>query len=311
MLTFLELYQTLLGFVFFKLYTDEGWVYPPPLDTNKDESGAGIGALNVIERTASKSGQVTESSSIKGISNKDVRQAIKEISNTSTDPSQPSSSTVPTSVPMEMEEDEDFVPQASKSDPNATNSSALPTFKVISATSSTNPSSRLFEGLNFWLSRETPRGLLEFVIRAFSGRVGWDASVGAGSMFDESSEAITHVVIDRPAVSGLSSTVDGTPTTNAEDRRRKYIQPQWVVDCVNAGRILSEEKYERGKVLPPHLSPFGEDKKVRLVFAISSVYAVVCADDFRFIIGSDVGAEEKGDTKGTEKGGQKAKEARA
>jgi hypothetical protein len=33
MLTFLELYQTLLGFVFFKLYTDAGPVYPPPLRT--------------------------------------------------------------------------------------------------------------------------------------------------------------------------------------------------------------------------------------------------------------------------------------
>src|SRR6266545_4800666 len=32
MLTFLELYQTLLSFVFFKLYTDAGLVYPPPLD---------------------------------------------------------------------------------------------------------------------------------------------------------------------------------------------------------------------------------------------------------------------------------------
>jgi pescadillo protein len=87
MLTFLELYQTLLGFVFFKLYTDEGWVYPPPLDTSKDESGAGIGALNVIERKAAKPAHATESSSIKGISNKDVRQAIKEISSTTIDPS--------------------------------------------------------------------------------------------------------------------------------------------------------------------------------------------------------------------------------
>ena len=43
MLTFLELYQTMLGFVFFKLYTDAGLVYPPPLDTKKDEGAAGAG----------------------------------------------------------------------------------------------------------------------------------------------------------------------------------------------------------------------------------------------------------------------------
>ena len=47
-------------------------------------------------------------------------------------------------------------------------------------------------------------------------------SIGAGSMFDEFSEAITHVVIDLPAVLGPSSTADGMLTTNAEDRRRKY-----------------------------------------------------------------------------------------
>jgi len=58
--------------------------------------------------------------------------------------------------------------------------------------------------------------------------------------------------IDRPAISGSSSTADGTPTTNAEDRR-KYIQPHWVVDCVNAGRILNEEKYKFGKILPVRL----------------------------------------------------------
>ena len=47
MLTFLELYQTLLSFVFFKLYTDVGLVYPPPLDRKKDEGGAGIDAIHI------------------------------------------------------------------------------------------------------------------------------------------------------------------------------------------------------------------------------------------------------------------------
>ena len=61
---------------------------------------------------------------------------------------------------------------------------------------------------------------MEFAIRAFGGCVGWDASDDSGSMFDDSSEAITHVVIDQPAVSGSSST-DGTPTTNAEDSMRR------------------------------------------------------------------------------------------
>ena len=51
MLTFLELYQTMLGFVFFKLYTDAGLVYPPPLDIKKDEGAAGVGAYSLQEAT--------------------------------------------------------------------------------------------------------------------------------------------------------------------------------------------------------------------------------------------------------------------
>jgi hypothetical protein len=41
---------------------------------------------------------------------------------------------------------------------------------------------------------------LDFVIRAFGRRVGWDVGVGAGAanVFDQSSEVIGHVVIDRP-----------------------------------------------------------------------------------------------------------------
>jgi len=50
MLTFLEFYQTLLGFVLYKLYTDENLKYPPIMEIDKDESAAGLDAL-LIERT--------------------------------------------------------------------------------------------------------------------------------------------------------------------------------------------------------------------------------------------------------------------
>ena len=69
-----------------------------------------------------------------------------------------------------------------------------------------------------------------------------------------------------------------------------------------------------GKVLPRNLSPFGEDKEEgnrgRLVFAISSAYALVSADDFGFIIGSDVGGEKEGDRKAQRNEAKKAKEGR-
>jgi pescadillo len=49
MLTFLEFYQTLLGFVLYKLYADHNLKYPPILETDKDDGAAGLDAL-LIEK---------------------------------------------------------------------------------------------------------------------------------------------------------------------------------------------------------------------------------------------------------------------
>lgn len=39
---------------------------------------------------------------------------------------------------------------------------------------------------------------------------------------------------------------------------KEYIQPQWILDCINSARLLPIAEYEPGKKLPPHVSPFYE-----------------------------------------------------
>ncbi|KAI0704901.1 Pescadillo N-terminus-domain-containing protein [Cytidiella melzeri] len=259
MLTFLELYQTLLGFVFFKLYTDANLVYPPPLDDKKDETGAGVGAFVLQEAkrtTAALPSRMVKEVEVNGkrVSGKDVRQTIKNITTGAVaelDVDMPDT-TEADEAPSADAADEDFVFHPSTSNPQE--AASLPTFQTLSSLPQAG-SSRLFSAYTFWLSRETSRPIFEFLIRSFGGRIGWPISSGSGSPFDEDDEAITHVIIDRPVV----ERPDESEEERERRRRRKYVQPQWVVDCVNAGKILLEEPYAQGQTLPPHLSPF-EDR---------------------------------------------------
>lgn len=252
MLTFLELYQTLLGFVFFKLYTDAGLVYPPPLDAKKDEAGAGVGAFSLqdakrtVDAPATKKVKEVEVDG-KRVSGKDVRQTIKSISASA--PSNGDADDEPSADAMLEEEEEEFVPHQSTTNP--AEGATLPTLKTLSSLPQSN-ASRLFAPYTFWLSRETSRPIFEFLVRSFGGRIGWPTTSGSGSPFEEDDDSITHVIIDRPLV----QRPDETDEDRERRRRRKYVQPQWVVDCINAGKILLEEPYAQGNPLPPHLSPF-------------------------------------------------------
>lgn len=252
MLTFLELYQTLLGFVFFKLYTDIGLVYPPPLDLNKQDSGAGIGAFTLQESNdllSSLQPAGISPSNDKVVSSKAVRQAIKAIARSSTSEGGREAD-VPHSADME-DQDEEFVPRPSASNPE--DAANLPTLHSLSS-SPQSQIAQLFAPYTFFLSRETSRPIFEFIVRCFGGRIGWSSTSGSGSPLDETDDTITHVIIDRPPI----RRVDETEAQLSLRQRRKYVQPQWIVDCVNNGRILLEEPYSQGKTLPPHLSPFGD-----------------------------------------------------
>ncbi|GAA6043382.1 hypothetical protein JCM8097_005296 [Rhodosporidiobolus ruineniae] len=272
MLTFLELYQTLLGFAFFKLYTDINLVYPPKLDDVLDENGAGIGALLleeagarglVVDRrpeeleaqaAAEASGEKAPAVEKKRVYAKDVRAQIKEIEKAQAD----------TGVEAPADEaDSAAATVAGAADDAALELDVFPTLGGGDAsdptTSVTQPSeltakTDLFQPYFFYLSREVTRPTLEFVIRSFGGRVGWDAVLGAGSPYKEDDARITHHILDRPVLPSSAASHPG---------KRAYVQPQWVVDCINKKTLLPTEDYKPGAVLPPHLSPFVDEDEVR------------------------------------------------
>uniref|UniRef100_UPI00398E7402 pescadillo n=1 Tax=Pristiophorus japonicus TaxID=55135 RepID=UPI00398E7402 len=106
---------------------------------------------------------------------------------------------------------------------------------------------KLFEGMKFFLNREVPRESLAFVIRCFGGQVSWDKSLCIGAAYLVTDETITHQVVDRPNL-------------DKQFINRYYIQPQWIFDSVNGKTLLPVEDYFLGVSLPPHLSPFVEEK---------------------------------------------------
>ncbi|KAK0567210.1 mRNA-binding ribosome synthesis protein nop7 [Tilletia horrida] len=283
MMTFLELYQTLLGFVLFKLYSDEGLVYPPKLDESKDQAAAGLSALILTESSkkaltgennAELSGEGVEAvapvqqeeevqaAGGKKITSKDVKKQIRAITRNADDrigqeekefesvAAEAREASAAGAVDPEV--GDEFVAQPSSKDLAA----GIDASKTGAAESSPADTSHLFTPFRFFLSREVPRSMLEFILRAFGTKpnaIGWDTtSSGAGAAFGEADERITHVIIDRPLESAKLKRVAG----------RKYVQPQWVVDCVNRGRILDEDEYAPGKTLPAHLSPFVDEREV-------------------------------------------------
>jgi len=108
----------------------------------------------------------------------------------------------------------------------------------------------MFENCVFFLYREVPRYSLEFVIMSFGGKVVWDSDTWE---YNEAHEEVTHVITDRD------------PKHLKILNNREYVQPQWVYDCINHQVRLPVKEYFPGKLLPPHLSPFVDDKEIGYV----------------------------------------------
>lgn len=202
MLTFLEFYRTLVGFVNFKLYNEMNMTYPPKIDET--------GGFHLDENMP------TASANSKNDDDEDTTNTVDEFK----------------AAGNGAEDDDNTVTLA----------------KIQAASNATSDLQNLFKNQKFYLSRETPRYALEFMISSCGGQVSWDPSVGLNPPFPESDETINYQITDRPAV---SNRVLG----------RAYVQPQWIADCINARKIVKASLYEPGNTLPPHLSPFVEVKE--------------------------------------------------
>ncbi|KAI4383836.1 hypothetical protein MLD38_009632 [Melastoma candidum] len=219
MLTFLEFYETLLGFVNFKLYHAMNVKYPPILDPRLEALAADLYALSRYVDANSRS-SVVESEMVES---SEPESHLKEKAQNESN--------------LRLAQLQQQLPY---NEPGALMHLVEETTTEEEEDQDTKECKKLFEGMKFFLSREVPRESLLFVIPAFGGTVSWE---GPGAPFAEADQSITHQIVDRP-------------TQGHKFLSREYVQPQWIYDCVNARIILPTEGYLVGRVPPPHLSPF-------------------------------------------------------
>ncbi|PPJ56130.1 hypothetical protein CBER1_02083 [Cercospora berteroae] len=272
MATFVEFYTTLLGFVNFRLYSTIGLVYPPKFDLKSEEQGAELGAFKLEGKDQDNEEEEQEQLPDAAANEKAQAEADRLLALPETEESG-SSQTLNGEVRDNNEEadgegkaTETALDQFESVDPNAD--------KLLqpSITADVESAARLFESFTFFLSRETPRHPLEFMLKAFGcKRVGWQSLAGeAGSYCNEDDPRITHQIVDRPDIplpsppqtddeDGFDDGVDDSAAIRKANERvpgRIYVQPQWVWDSINAGQLQRPDLYAPGATLPPHLSPW-------------------------------------------------------
>ncbi|MBA0640843.1 hypothetical protein Goklo_023745 [Gossypium klotzschianum] len=169
MLTFLEFYEALLGFVNFQLYHSINVKYPPILDPRLEALAADLYALSRYFDA-------------------NHRAAIQEPQVAGTSRSE-----------QEQEESDlrlaQLQHQLPANEPGALMHLVQDASSEIEEEETTRNCKNLFQNKKIFLSREVPRESLLFVIPAFGGIVSWE---GDGAPFAESDDSITHQIVDRP-----------------------------------------------------------------------------------------------------------------
>lgn len=266
--TFVDFYTTLLGFVNFRLYTSIGLVYPPVFSAQSDELGGELGAFTVQGRNM----QDNHVDAVPALTQDGEATAKAQIEADKIGQDKTADQQPPSSYATATEEQDTKL-----SAPEALPSAELDTFPestdktadvLYQPSMSVETLAVIFEPMTVFLSRETPRHPLELLLRSFGcNRVGWSTLLGDGAYtHDEMDKRITHQIVDRPNLPLPPAPTEGeeeqpVPSNAARVPGRIYIQPQWVWDCINAGKLLRTDLYAPGAVLPPHLSPWVKPTK--------------------------------------------------
>ena len=272
--TFVEFYITLLGFVNFRLYTTIALVYPPRFNARSDEQGGELGAIILEGRgieTLQQTELVREHVNGHAIGKMEPRKSNEEI--------QKQIAAIKESPNAEQAISQD---QEGYQVPDQEINDAIDVFETTGDDADVlaqpqaggNEAGALFAPFTFFLSRETPRQPLEFILRAFGcKRIGWDAVLGDGAFTNiEADSTITHQIVDRPPVTSFTEETQVSESPSDPSSRmvvkpghrvpgRTYIQPQWVWDCINQVKLLRPDLYGPGATLPPHLSPWVKPTK--------------------------------------------------
>jgi pescadillo protein len=263
--TFVEFYCTLLGFVNFRLYTSVGLVYPPKFDLKSDEKGAELAAFTLEGRQVGQSiGGIEEQKTItnensNSTNNAEVQKQVDRIAQISAEG---------------VDEQETRREEIEQTDSIDTFEVAAPSGDILQQPEiSNNEAGNLFSNFTIFISREAPRHPIEFLLRAFGcKRVAWDPVLGDGSFTNnEADTRITHQIVDRPPAANALPATNGDADKDEHTLQtvkpgyimpgRIYVQPQWVWDCVNEGKLLRPDLYAPGATLPPHLSPWVKPTK--------------------------------------------------
>jgi len=238
---FVQFYTTALNFIFYRLYTDQGYKYPPTIDQKLLGEGHTVKAvqmerIEVVVPTLKNETPAVPAATIAPLT--DAEKARIEIVNRSL-------AHIISVDDKETKEAEDVVEV--KQEPKEEEGEVIPKeFQDVDEKEGENKEqyvrkSRLFHGFKFFINREIPKAEIRFMIRAFGGEDFGDLDC------DESDPKITHQVIDRDC-------------SNIKLRQnREYIQPQWIFDSINAGLLLPYHEYAHDATLPPHISPFVND----------------------------------------------------